>query len=95
MNIDQARTQAKRHADSAIGAGRPWTCRCRSCKAYRAGNLGIGMKKAGRPRLGQPISITLTDEQLAWVDAQVIDDGSRAEVVREIIREAMAAAGKR
>ncbi len=90
MNIPEARIEAKRHAESAIKVGRPWTCRCRSCKAYRAGHLGVGLhKKAGRPRLGQPISITLTDEQLAWVDKQVIDEGSRAEVVRNIIRDAM------
>ena len=43
----------------------------------------------GRKRVGQPISITLTDDQRAWVDSLVPPGGSRARVVRDLIAAAM------
>lgn len=42
-----------------------------------------------RKRIGQPISLTLTPEQRTWVDAQVAPGGTRTEVIRRIIQEAM------
>lgn len=46
-------------------------------------------KGPGRPRIGQPISLTLTEEQREWVDAQVVPGGTRTEVIRRLIHEAM------
>jgi hypothetical protein len=43
----------------------------------------------GRPRIGQPISITLTEEQRDWIDAQITPGGTRTEVFRRIIAAAM------
>ncbi len=40
-------------------------------------------------RIGQPISITLTDEQRAWVDAQIPPGETRTQVVRALIQAAM------
>ncbi len=40
-------------------------------------------------RIGQPISITLTPAQRAWVDSQIAAGGTRTEVIRRIIEEAM------
>jgi len=51
--------------------------------------------KVGRPRVGQPISITLTDAQREWVDAQIPPGGTRTQVMRAIVHAAMAAAPKR
>lgn len=47
-------------------------------------------EKRGRKRIGQPISITVTDDQRAWLEAQVPEGGALTEVVRRIITEAMA-----
>lgn len=47
-------------------------------------------KKVGRPRIGQPISVTLTDEQKAWVDAQIPPGGARTEVIRDLVEQAIA-----
>lgn len=41
------------------------------------------MKKA------QPISLTLTEEQKAWVDSKICPGGARTEVIRRIIDSAM------
>ncbi len=43
----------------------------------------------GRKRIGQPISITLTDEQRAWIDSQIEPGGTRTEVIRRIIQRAL------
>lgn len=43
----------------------------------------------GRPRIGEAISITLTDEQRAWVDAQIPPGGTRTSVVRRLVDAAM------
>lgn len=48
-----------------------------------------------RKRVGQPISITLTDEQRDWIDAQIPPGSTRTEVVRRIIQAAMEAAHSR
>lgn len=45
--------------------------------------------KAGRKRIGQPISVTFTDEQRAWIDSQVEPGGTRTEVIRRIVQKAM------
>lgn len=45
--------------------------------------------KAGRPRIGQPISITLTEAQKDWIDSQIQEGETRTQVVRRIINEAM------
>lgn len=39
-------------------------------------------------KIGQPISITLTPEQRAWVDSKICPGGTRTEVIRRIIEEA-------
>jgi Arc/MetJ-type ribon-helix-helix transcriptional regulator len=46
-------------------------------------------QKKGRKRIGQPISITLTEEQRAWVDSQIVAGGTRTEVIRKIIQQQM------
>lgn len=46
-------------------------------------------KKPGRPRIGQPISLTLTKEQKEWIDSQIEPGGTRTQVIRRIITEAM------
>lgn len=45
--------------------------------------------KRGRPKLGAPISIVLTDEQRDWLEAQLTPGNSLASVVRRVIQEAM------
>ncbi len=45
--------------------------------------------KAGRRRVGQPISITLTDEQRIWIDSKIPAGGTRTEVVRGLIEAAL------
>ncbi len=40
---------------------------------------------AGRPRIGLPISVTVTEDTRKWIDAQVRGGGSRCEVVRRIL----------
>ncbi len=45
--------------------------------------------KIGRPRIGQPISITLTEAQKEWVDSQIQEGETRTQAVRRIINEAM------
>lgn len=45
-------------------------------------------KKAGRHRIGQPITVVLTEEQRKWIDAQVKGGATRASVIRGIIEEA-------
>lgn len=45
--------------------------------------------KSGRKRIGQPISITLTERQRMWIAAQHEDGESRCETIRRIINEAM------
>lgn len=52
-------------------------------------------EKAGRPRIGQPISITVTDDQRAWIDAQIPPGGTRTAVVREILAAAIGRHEKR
>lgn len=42
--------------------------------------------KRGRRRIGQPISITLTDEQRAWVQAQVKPGETKMVVIRNLIQ---------
>ncbi len=51
--------------------------------------------KIGRPKIGEPISITLTAEQKAWVDDQIEEGGTRTQVVRGIIDREMRASWKR
>ena len=46
-------------------------------------------KKISKKRIGQPISITLTDKQRAWIDSQIPDGGTRTEVIRSIIQQQM------
>lgn len=46
-------------------------------------------KKPGRKRIGQPISLTLTPEQRAWIDAQIAPGETRTQVLRKIIQQAM------
>lgn len=48
--------------------------------------------KMGRPKVGSPISVTLTEGQLTWIDGQLIPGGTRAAFIRELIHRAM---GKR
>lgn len=50
-------------------------------------------KKTGRPRVGQPLSITLTQEQLAWIESQVskFPGYSRTSFIRAVIHGAMIA----
>lgn len=43
----------------------------------------------GRKRVGEVISVCLTDEQKAWIDAQIPAGGSRAQVIRAVIQRAM------
>ncbi len=43
----------------------------------------------GRPKIGQPISVTLTPEQKAWIDSRIRPRGTRTEVIRMIIQHAM------
>ena len=45
--------------------------------------------KPSRKRIGQPISITLTLEQIAWIMAQVQPGETKMTVIRQIIQEAM------
>jgi metal-responsive CopG/Arc/MetJ family transcriptional regulator len=46
--------------------------------------------KKGRKRVGQPISVALTDEQLAWVDSFTTSlSTSRSQVIRDCIELAM------
>lgn len=40
---------------------------------------------AGRPKLGKPIAIVVTEEQRAWLDARIPPGGSRARAVRDLI----------
>jgi hypothetical protein len=49
--------------------------------------------KPGRPRIGQTFSVTVTDEQLAWLDAKASDGTPRAEIVRQLIAAAMCGEG--
>jgi hypothetical protein len=42
-----------------------------------------------RQRIGQPISLTLTPEQKAWVDSKIEPGGTRTEAIRKIIHDAM------
>lgn len=39
-------------------------------------------------KIGQPISITLTEEQRAWIDSKICPGGTRTEVIRRIIDHA-------
>lgn len=41
--------------------------------------------RAGRPKLGAPISIVVTDEQRAWLEARIPPGGTLAAVVRDLI----------
>ncbi len=50
-------------------------------------------RKPGRQRIGQPISITLTDDQREWIDGQIDPGGTRTEVIRQIIQETMVHCG--
>lgn len=43
----------------------------------------------GRPRVGEAISITLTKDQLAWIDTQLLPGASRAAFIRYLIHVAM------
>ena len=45
--------------------------------------------RPGRPRIGRTFSVTVTDEQLAWLDAKARDGTPRAEIVRQLIEAAM------
>lgn len=48
------------------------------------------MKKTrGRPRVGAPISITFTAEQLAFLESLVPPGGTRARVLRDIVQALM------
>jgi Arc/MetJ-type ribon-helix-helix transcriptional regulator len=42
-------------------------------------------KKQSKARIGQPISITVTDHMREWIDSQIPDGGSRCEVIRRIL----------
>lgn len=42
-----------------------------------------------RKRIGQPISITLTPELKAWIDSKIEHGGTRTEVIRRILSDAM------
>lgn len=44
--------------------------------------------RAGRPKLGAPISIVVTDEQRAWLEARIAPGGTLAAVVRDLIERA-------
>jgi hypothetical protein len=44
--------------------------------------------RAGRPRIGQPISITVTDEQHAWLISRIPPAGTLTAVVRDLIERA-------
>ncbi len=46
-------------------------------------------KKVGRPKIGQPISITLTKKQRDWLEAQREDGEPLTRVVRKLISECM------
>lgn len=48
----------------------------------------------GRPRVGQAISITLTETQLEWIDTQLLPGGSRAAFIRAVIHAAMVRGGE-
>jgi hypothetical protein len=52
----------------------------------QANNKGDNMT---RQRIGQPISLTLTPEQKAWVDSKIEPGGTRTEAIRKIIHDAM------
>jgi hypothetical protein len=41
--------------------------------------------KAGRPRVGTPVSITLTEAQLEWIWDQIPEGGTFTQTVRSII----------
>jgi len=43
----------------------------------------------GRPRVGRPISITITDEQKAWLEARRLPGESLCMAVRRVLSEAM------
>jgi hypothetical protein len=43
----------------------------------------------GRPRVGTAISMTLTKDQLAWIDTQLLPGASRAAFIRSLIHAAM------
>lgn len=42
-----------------------------------------------RKRIGQPISLTITDEMRDWIDSMIPDGGCRTEVIRAILQKAM------
>lgn len=47
------------------------------------------MKKRGRPKIGAPISITLTDEQRAWLEKNIPPGSTLTAFVRAIIQGAI------
>ncbi len=42
--------------------------------------------RGGRERVGEPISITVTDAQRDWLDSRIPPGGNRASLVRAIIQ---------
>jgi len=51
----------------------------------------MSKKKAGRKRIGQPISITVTPQQRKWLEAQIPPGGTLTEAIRAIFQKAMGA----
>lgn len=47
------------------------------------------MKASGRKRVGQPISVALTPELKLWIDSKKEHGGTRSEVIRRILTNAM------
>lgn len=49
----------------------------------------MNTKKSSKKRITQPISITLTPLQRAWVDSMILPGGTRTEVIRFLVDCAM------
>lgn len=56
-----------------------------SCEMQMLENV----KPIGRPLLGQPISLTVSDEMREWIDSKIVPGGTRTEVIRKIVNDAM------